>query len=68
MVRIRRLCNLAFDNLSEKEKIERFSKPKLLKLVDILKQYKPDHIQTSGHHKKSKSVQLLNSGEPKTFK
>lgn len=54
MVRIRRICNLAFENLSEKEKIENFSKPKLLKLVDILRQYKPEHIQTPGHHKKSK--------------
>ena len=48
------ICNLAFENMSEKEKIENFSKPKLLKLVDILRQYKPEHIQTPGHHKKSK--------------
>ena len=54
MVRIRKICNMAFESLSEKEKIEKFSKPKLLKLVEILRQYKPEHIQTPGHHKKAK--------------
>ena len=64
MVRIRRLCNIAFANLSEKEKIENFSKPKVLKLVEILKQYKPDHIQTPGHHKKAKPVPSTPKLEP----
>ncbi len=54
MVRIRRLCSMVFENLTEKEKIENFSKPKVLKLVQILRQYKPEHIQTPGHHKKNK--------------
>ncbi len=61
MVRIRRICNLAFENLTEKEKIEKFSKPKLLKLVEILRQYKPEHIQVPGHHKKAKSAQQQNA-------
>ena len=54
MVRIRRLCSIAFAGLTEKEKIEKFSKPKVLKLVQVLRQYKPEHIQTPGHHKKAK--------------
>ena len=64
MCRIRRLCNIAFANLTEKEKIENFSKPKVLKLVEILKQYKPEHIQTPGHHKKAKPVPTTPKLEP----
>ncbi len=54
---------MVFENLTEKEKIENFSKPKVLKLVEILRQYKPEHIQTPGHHKRNKPApQVAPSG------
>jgi hypothetical protein len=30
--------------MSEKEKIQTLSKPKVLKLIEILRKYKPEHI------------------------
>lgn len=44
MVKIRKICELAFENLSEIEKLTQYSTPQLLRLVQILRQYKPDHV------------------------
>ena len=45
MMKIRKICDDAFADLTEKEKLIQFSKPKLLSLMNILLTYKPEHIQ-----------------------
>ena len=47
MMRVQKICDVAFSDLSEIEKMLQFSKSKLLKLVEIFKEYKPDHIQNT---------------------
>ena len=44
MVKIRKICEAAFQELSELEKLMQYSTPKLLRLVQVLRQYKPDHV------------------------
>ena len=52
MMRVQKICDVAFDELTEIEKMTRFSTPKLLKLVEIFKDYKPDHIQKTAFESK----------------
>ena len=47
MMRIQKICDVAFSELTEIEKMIQFSTPKLLKFLDILEEYKPEHIQKS---------------------
>lgn len=42
MVKIRSCCENVFGELGDKERIFMFSSPKLLRFLDILKQFKPD--------------------------
>lgn len=44
MVKIRKICELAFEEMSELDRLMGHSTPRLLKLVEIFKQYKPDHV------------------------
>ena len=44
MVKIRKICEAAFQELSELDKLMQYSTPKLLRLVQVLRQYKPDHV------------------------
>lgn len=44
MVKIRKICENAFENLSEVDKLMQYSTPKLLRLVQVLRQYKPEHV------------------------
>lgn len=48
MIRVQKICDMAFGDLSDTEKMVKFAKPKLLKLIEIFKEYKPDHIQQPG--------------------
>ncbi len=59
MVKIRKICEEAFEDMPEIDRITKHSTPKLLRLVDILRQYKPDHICRS-----SASKTESNSEEP----
>ena len=71
MMRVQKICDVAFQDKSEIEKMMQFSTPKVLKLVNILREYKPDHIQrtafkdskqeTNQKHSLSKNVST-NSG------
>ena len=44
MVKIRKICEAAFEELSELERLMQYSTPKLLRLVQVLRQYKPEHV------------------------
>lgn len=41
MVKIRAMCEHAFKDLSEKEKVTKFSTPKVLRFLEIVKQFRP---------------------------
>ena len=45
MIRIQKLCDIAFGDMTETEKMMSFATPKLLKLVEVFKEYKPEHIK-----------------------
>ena len=45
MMRIQKLCDIAFNDMTETEKMMSFATPKLLRLVEIFKEYKPEHIK-----------------------
>jgi len=45
MVRIRKLCDDAYEDISENEKLELYSRPKLDKLVGILQAYSPGVVE-----------------------
>jgi hypothetical protein len=73
MMRIQKICDVAFSELTEIEKMIQFSTPKLLKFLDILEEYKPEHIQKSVSReikeeniKKSNNANLDSNNEPKT--
>ena len=44
MVKVRKICEEAFEELSELEKLMQYSTPKMLRLVQVLRQYKPEHV------------------------
>ena len=44
MVKVRKICEAAFEELSELEKLMQYSTPKMLRLVQVLRQYKPEHV------------------------
>ena len=44
MVRVRKICETAFNDLSDYDRLIKYSTPQLLKLVEILRQYKPEHV------------------------
>jgi endoribonuclease Dicer len=44
MVKIRKLCEETFEEISDIDRLIRYSSPKLLRLVDTLRQYKPEHV------------------------
>ncbi len=46
---IRKICDDAFNNLPDFGRIFSFSSPKLIRVVEILLQYKPDHVGSSNH-------------------
>jgi len=48
MVRIRKLCDDAYEDISENEKLELYSRPKLEKLVGILQAYSPGVVEGDG--------------------
>lgn len=62
MMAVRKMCNDAFKDMTELEKLMSHSKPKLLKVAEILHQYKPDHIQPGRHsgHKSSGGKKAAN--------
>lgn len=41
MIKIRKLCDDVFRNMDEKEALYKFVSPKVLRLIEVLKQYKP---------------------------
>lgn len=41
-IRVRSLCDYEFEHLTDKEKIQNFSTQKVLKLIHVLKQFKPN--------------------------
>ena len=45
MIRIQKLCDIAFGDMTDTEKMMSFATPKLLKLVEVFKEYKPEHIK-----------------------
>ena len=44
MTKVRKLCDDAFSGLTDLERLTKHSKPKLLKLIEVILQYKPEHI------------------------
>ena len=44
MVRVRKICEIAFNDLTDYDRLIKYSTPRLLKLVEILRQYKPEHV------------------------
>ena len=44
MVKVRKICESVFNEMSDHERLMNFSTPQLLKLVEILRQYKPEHV------------------------
>ena len=73
MMRIQKICDVAFSELTEIEKMIQFSTHKLLKLVDIFKEYKPEHIQKPSareikqeNNKKSSNTTLDSNNDSKT--
>ena len=57
MAKIRKICEMAFEDISEIDKLMNHSTPWLLKLVDVLRQYKPEHVS------RTKPVKYGNSAE-----
>ncbi|XP_043278022.1 endoribonuclease Dcr-1 isoform X2 [Venturia canescens] len=47
MIKIRALCDSAFDSLTDREKIYRYSKPKVHRLLDTLKTYTPSSTNST---------------------
>ncbi|QQP56858.1 Endoribonuclease Dicer1, partial [Caligus rogercresseyi] len=45
MLKICKLCDDAFGELSDREKMTKYAKPKMLRFLSVLLQYKPEHIQ-----------------------
>ena len=63
MMRIQKLCDIAFNDMTETEKMMKFATPKLLKLVEIFKEYKPEHIKKNAlKENKKDSKQKPNDG------
>ena len=44
MIKIRKMCDDAYEDLTEREKLEKFSRPKLLRLVEMLEVYTPEQV------------------------
>merc|ERR1719508_13771 len=57
MIKIRKMCDDAYGDLSEREKLERFSRPKLIRLVELLEIYTPAELsKTVSEENKTDSV------------
>ena len=56
MVKVRKICEEAFGELSDHERLIKYSTPRLIKLVEILRQYKPEHVARSLRNPKPKAV------------
>ena len=63
MVKIRKICEAAFEELSEIEKLMQYSTPKLLRLVQVLRQYKPEHVCRSSKGNAQKNKPQTDSDE-----
>ena len=60
MVKIRKICELAFEEMSELDRLMGHSTPRLLKLVEIFKQYKPDHVCSNSKTKSEGDQEPVN--------
>uniref|UniRef100_A0A0K2UZN8 ribonuclease III n=1 Tax=Lepeophtheirus salmonis TaxID=72036 RepID=A0A0K2UZN8_LEPSM len=54
MLKICKICDDAFADLTDREKMTKYSKPKLLRLMSVLLQYKPEHITDHSEDPKEK--------------
>ena len=56
MVKVRKICEEAFGELSDHERLIKYSTPRLIKLVEILRQFKPEHVARTSRNPKPKTV------------
>ena len=61
MLKIHKICEEFFGDLPEKDKIVKYSKPKLKRLMEVLRQYKPEHVGSYRSHSRSKNVEIKKS-------
>ena len=44
LLKAHKVCEEAFGSMADIDKMVKYSKPKLVRLIEVLKQYKPEHV------------------------